>query len=33
MKQFNLEHFITDLQEHLQNIDVADSNSSVNNDF
>ena len=31
-KHFNLEHFITDLQEHLQNIDVADPNSSVNND-
>ena len=28
----NLEHFIADLQEHLQNITVANPNSSVNND-
>ena len=32
MKHFNLEHFIADLQEHLQNIDVANPNSNVNND-
>ena len=32
MKHFNLEHFIADLQEHLQNVDVANPNSSVNND-
>ena len=32
MKHFNLEYFIADLQEHLHNIDVADPNSSVNND-
>ena len=31
-KLFNLKHFIADLQEHLQNIDVANSNSNVNND-
>ena len=33
MKHFNLEHFIADLKEHLQNIDVANPSSSVNNDF
>ena len=32
MKHFNLKHFTADLQEHLQNIDVANLNSSVNND-
>ena len=32
MKHFNLEHFIADLQEHLQNIDVANLKSNVNND-
>ena len=32
MKHFNLEHFIADLQEHLQNIDVANPISNVNND-
>ena len=32
MKHFNLEHFIADLQEHLQNVDVANPKSSVNND-
>ena len=32
MKHFNLEHFIADLQEHLQNIHVANPNFSVNND-
>ena len=32
MKHFNFEHFIADLQEHWQNIDVANPNSSVNND-
>ena len=30
MKHFNLKHFVTDLQEHLQIIDVANPNSSVN---
>ena len=32
MKHFNLEDFIANLQEHLQNIDVANPNSNVNND-
>ena len=32
MKEFNLEHFIANLQEHSQNIDEANPNSSVNND-
>ena len=32
MKLFYLKQFVADLQEHLQNIDVAISNSSVKND-